>query len=800
MKERGAAKGAARPRPPHAPVLGTPSPIPLPVFFLHVTRTPQTVQAIALIAHLAESKGIPGPHLILAPKAVLPNWASEFARWAPGLKAVLYDGHPDERRALRAGPLSESSGGFCALITHYDLAIRDARYLRPRPWATLIVDEGHRLKNADARLGLTLKTFSAGHRLLLTGTPLQNSLAELWALLNFVLPKVFDSASSFDEWFAAPLSAVAAGPDAAAPDDGPPPLTEEEQLLVITRLHQVLRPFVLRRTKAEVEGELPSKRVATVRVALSAWQAAWYKQLVERGRVAIGGGGGGRGGSAAPEDASAPRRAASRGGGALRNIAVQLRKVCLHPYLFLDGLPGGGHVGGDGGGGPGFDLEEAVRASGKLAALDDVLPKLKATGHRVLLFSQMTKALDVVGAYLTGSGHAHLRLDGSTKTEDRARLLSEFNAPGSPHFLFLLSTRAGGLGLNLQTADTVIMFDSDWNPAADAQAEDRAHRIGQTKDVLVLVLAAAGTIEEAVLDRAASKRALDAKVIQAGMFNDASTHGQRTQVLQALLSAGVGGVGAGVTSRAALNRALARSPAEAKTFAKMDAARDAARKGKPLLMTEDDIPGWARELVGGEDDKEDLPLPGESEDSDPDATAARGGRRRRKRAVQAGAGAYSEKAADAAFEAGLLESETEEEEEEEEDGGEEEDGPGGGSRPPSRRGSAPPGRKATPSGRGGTAPPPPPAAGRRRSRSAATAATEEEEEEEEEVVEERGGVAQHGPAPPAKRGRGRPPKAPMTACAGGGGAGRSDRRSLPAPAPPPPPGERRVTRRSTGGG
>ena len=206
---------------------------------------------------------------------------------------------------------------------------------------------------------------------------------------------------------------------------------------------QVLRPFVLRRTKAEVEGELPGKRAATLRTGLSAWQAAWYRQLAERGSLALGSG-------------------ARRGG--LRNMAMQLRKVCLHPYLFLDHVdPAVLDAAGVGGPGtaPG---EELVRASGKLSLLDDVLPKLKATGHRVLLFSQMTRALDVLGDYLTMRGHAHLRLDGTTKTEDRARLLSEFNAPGSPHFVFLLSTRAGGLGLNLQSADTVIMFDSDWNP------------------------------------------------------------------------------------------------------------------------------------------------------------------------------------------------------------------------------------------------------------------------------------------------------------------------------------------------
>ena len=411
----------------------------------------KTVQTIALVAHLLETGRLAGPHLILAPKAVLPNWMNEFARWAPSLRAVLYDGPPDTRKAIRDEWLSRPSS-FHALVTHYDLALRDARALRSVDWGLLVVDEGHRLKNADARLGTALKSLTAAHRVLLTGTPLQNSLKELWALLNFVLPRVFDSASSFDDWFAAPLGADAGPslPGAASAAASAAPLNEEEQLLVITRLHQVLRPFMLRRTKAEVESDLPSKASRVVRCGLSAWQALWYKQIAERGCVALG-------------DAAGPGHKRARGG--LRNIAVQLRKICLHPYLFLEGL-----------GTPPYHIaaapDERVRASGKLALLDNALAKLFATGHRVLLFSQMTRALDILADFLDDRGYTHLRLDGMTKTEERARLLAEFNAPGSPHFVFLLSTRAGGLGLNLQTADTVIMFDSDWNPQADAQVRE----------------------------------------------------------------------------------------------------------------------------------------------------------------------------------------------------------------------------------------------------------------------------------------------------------------------------------------
>lgn len=170
-----------------------------------------------------------------------------------------------------------------------------------------------------------------------------------------------------------------------------------------------------------------------------------------------------------------------------------------------------------------WNKEEIVRASGKFELLDRLLPKLQRAGHRVLLFSQMTRLMDILEIYLQLNHFKYLRLDGSTKTEERGLLLKNFNAPDSPFFMFLLSTRAGGLGLNLQTADTVIIFDSDWNPQMDQQAEDRAHRIGQKKEVCVFVLVSVGSIEEVILDRAKQKMGIDAKVIQAGLFNTTST-------------------------------------------------------------------------------------------------------------------------------------------------------------------------------------------------------------------------------------------------------------------------------------
>lgn len=189
---------------------------------------------------------------------------------------------------------------------------------------------------------------------------------------------------------------------------------------------------------------------------------------------------------------------------------MQLRKCCNHPYLFVADYYT-------------QRSENIVRSSGKFELLDRLLPKLHRAGHRVLLFSQMTKLMTILGDYLMLKGYQFLRLDGTTNTGDRGELLKKFNAPDSPYFIFLLSTRAGGLGLNLQTADTVIIFDSDWNPQMDQQAEDRAHRIGQKKEVRVFVLISVGSVEEVILERARQKMGIDAKVIQAGLFNTTST-------------------------------------------------------------------------------------------------------------------------------------------------------------------------------------------------------------------------------------------------------------------------------------
>ncbi|XLR45106.1 hypothetical protein S83_029766 [Arachis hypogaea] len=519
----------------------------------------KTIQTISLIAHLMEHKGVTGPHLIVAPKAVLPNWMNEFSTWVPSITTILYDGRLDERKAMKDDLLGERK--FNVLLTHYDLIMRDKAILKKIHWIYLIVDEGHRLKNHESALARTLEAgYHIQRRLLLTGTPIQNSLQELWSLLNFLLPNIFNSVQNFEDWFNAPFA-----------DRVDVSLTDEEQLLIIRRLHQVIRPFILRRKKDEVEKFLPSKSQVILKCDMSAWQKVYYQQVTDVGRVGLDNGSG---------------KSKS-----LQNLTMQLRKCCNHPYLFV----------GD------YDMynrkEEIVRASGKFELLDRLLPKLRRAGHRVLLFSQMTRLMDILEIYLRLHDFKYLRLDGSTKTEERGTLLRKFNAPDSPYFMFLLSTRAGGLGLNLQTADTVIIFDSDWNPQMDQQAEDRAHRIGQKKEVRVFVLVSVGSIEEVILERAKQKMGIDAKVIQAGLFNTTSTAQDRREMLEEIMRRGTSSLGTDVPSEREINRLAARSDEEFWLFEKMDEERRLKENYRSRLMDEHELPDWVYSPLHNKDEK-----------------------------------------------------------------------------------------------------------------------------------------------------------------------------------------------------
>ncbi|KIK70339.1 hypothetical protein GYMLUDRAFT_32342 [Collybiopsis luxurians FD-317 M1] len=520
----------------------------------------KTIQTISLISFLIEVKRQRGPYLVIVPLSTMTNWSGEFAKWAPAIKVISYKGNPMQRRALQ-GDLRV--GGFHVLLTTYEYIIKDRPVLSKMKWLHMIIDEGHRMKNTQSKLAQTLTTYyHSRYRLILTGTPLQNNLPELWALLNFALPKVFNSVKSFDEWFNTPFANSGTGDKIE--------LNEEEALLIIRRLHKVLRPFLLRRLKKDVESELPDKVEKVIKVRMSALQSQLYKQMKKHKMIADG------------KDS----KGKSGGVKGLSNELMQLRKICQHPFLFEsveDKVNPGGMID-----------ERIVRTSGKIELLNRILPKFFATGHRVLIFFQMTKVMDIMADFLRYLGVKFLRLDGGTKTEERASFVTLFNAKESEYKVFILSTRAGGLGLNLQTADTVIIFDSDWNPHADLQAQDRAHRIGQTKAVLILRFITEKSVEEAMYQRARYKLDIDDKVIQAGRFDNKSTQEEQEELLRSILEADQEEENeeAGDMNDDELNALIARSDDEAEIFRQMDMKRERdalenwralGNRGKPPL-------------------------------------------------------------------------------------------------------------------------------------------------------------------------------------------------------------------------
>ncbi|AES64230.1 putative calcium/calmodulin-dependent protein kinase chromatin remodeling ISWI family [Medicago truncatula] len=430
----------------------------------------KTLQTISLMGYLHEFRGIKGPHMVVAPKSTLGNWMNEIRRFCPILRAVKFLGNPEERRHIREDLLV--AGKFDVCVTSFEMAIKEKSTLRRFSWRYIIIDEAHRIKNENSLLSKTMRIYNTNYRLLITGTPLQNNLHELWSLLNFLLPEIFSSAETFDEWFQ--ISG------------------ENDQQEVVQQLHKVLRPFLLRRLKSDVEKGLPPKKETILKVGMSQLQKQYYKALLQKDLEVVNAGG--------------ERKR-------LLNIAMQLRKCCNHPYLFQGAEPGPPYTTGD----------HLITSAGKMVLLDKLLPKLKERDSRVLIFSQMTRLLDILEDYLMFRGYQYCRIDGNTGGDDRDASIDAFNKPGSEKFVFLLSTRAGGLGINLATADVVILYDSDWNPQVDLQAQDRAHRIGQKKEVQVFRFCTEYTIEEKVIERAYKKLALDALVIQQGRLAEQKT-------------------------------------------------------------------------------------------------------------------------------------------------------------------------------------------------------------------------------------------------------------------------------------
>ncbi|KAM0930186.1 hypothetical protein ACQ4PT_000972 [Festuca glaucescens] len=661
----------------------------------------KTIMTISLLAHLACEKGIWGPHLIVVPTSVMLNWETEFLKWCPAFKILTYFGSAKERKQKRQG--WNKPNFFHVCITTYRLVIQDSKAFKRKKWKYLILDEAHLIKNWKSQRWQTLLNFNSKRRILLTGTPLQNDLMELWSLMHFLMPHVFQSHQEFKDWFCNPISGMVEGQDKVNKE-------------VIDRLHNVLRPFLLRRLKRDVEKQLPQKIEHVIYCRLSRRQRNLYEDFI------------------ANSETQATLTSGNYFG--MISIIMQLRKVCNHPDLFegrpiissfdmaginmqisssvcmvLDKGPfcqadlsdmnlvftqnefnmtswemdevaalfspgitsrgSGAEIScsyKDGQRSNGTNIFEeiqkalqeermkeakeraasiawwnrvrcqkrpvygtnirevltirhpicdvfekknnpschmdfsssladlvlssverfnkmlgfiesftfaipAARAAapicwcknrnspvllkpayreqcmnefspilspirpaivrrqvyfpdrrliqfdcGKLQELAVLLRRLKSEGHRALIFTQMTKMLDTLEEFINLYGYTYLRLDGSTQPEERQTLMQRFNT-NPKFFLFILSTRSGGVGVNLVGADTVIFYDSDWNPAMDQQAQDRCHRIGQTREVNIYRLISESTIEENILKKANQKRALDDLVIQRGGYN-----------------------------------------------------------------------------------------------------------------------------------------------------------------------------------------------------------------------------------------------------------------------------------------
>ncbi|CBF88314.1 putative SNF2 family helicase/ATPase PasG [Aspergillus nidulans FGSC A4] len=548
----------------------------------------KTVQAISLIAFFKEHN-VSGPFLISAPLSTVSNWVDEFARWTPGIKTVLYHGTRDERAQLRKKFMNlrdQKSPDFPVVCTSYEICMNDRKFLAQYQWRYIIVDEGHRLKNMNCRLIKELLSYNSANRLLITGTPLQNNITELWSLLHFLLPEIFNDLNSFQNWF--DFSSV-------LDNNGQTDMIERRKRTLVSTMHSILKPFLLRRVKTDVESALPKKREYILYAPLTLEQKDLYREILngtgrqyleEKATERLMAKNGmisrprslkrsasssvvstpnksvrsSRDSTPGSRASSTRRRKAPQtykdisdrefnsklrkleqgleedldieesideseqeeierantiklakreiAQKKMQNPVMQARLACNSPHNFY--WPWAED--------PSSIDETLVTASGKMLLLDRLIPCLLNKGHKILIFSQFKTQLDILQDWAT-----HLRswnccrIDGAISQADRQAQIKAFNTD-KDYKIFLLSTRAGGQGINLVAADTVILFDSDWNPQQDLQAQDRAHRIGQTKPVIVYRLATKGTVEQTLLEKADSKRRLERLVIQKGKF------------------------------------------------------------------------------------------------------------------------------------------------------------------------------------------------------------------------------------------------------------------------------------------
>ncbi|KXT01495.1 hypothetical protein AC578_4532 [Pseudocercospora eumusae] len=444
----------------------------------------KTVQTVSFMNWLRYDRRQQGPFIVVVPLSTMPAWADTFDNWTPDMNYIIYSGNEAARKLIREYELlvdgNPKKVKFNVLLTTYEYILADATFLSQIKWQFMAVDEAHRLKNRESQLYAKLMDFGAPSRLLITGTPMQNTLSELSALMDFLMPGKIHVEENID-------------------------LTSEHASKKLAELTDAISPYMIRRTKQKVENDLPPKTEKIIRVELADVQLEYYKNILTRNYAAL----------------NAGNKAQKT---SLLNIMMELKKASNHPFMFPNAeerILAGSEARED-------QLKALITSSGKMMLIDQLLMKMRKDGHRVLIFSQMVKMLDILGDYLQLRGYQFQRLDGTIAAGPRRMAIDHFNAPDSQDFCFLLSTRAGGLGINLMTADTVILFDSDWNPQADLQAMARAHRIGQKKPVTIYRLVSKDTVEEEVLERARNKLMLEFITIQRGVTDkDARELGDR---------------------------------------------------------------------------------------------------------------------------------------------------------------------------------------------------------------------------------------------------------------------------------
>lgn len=474
----------------------------------------KTVQSVVFVNSLFTKFNYNGPVLIVAPLSTLVHWEREFFAWTD-LRVLIYHGSIQGRNMIAEYEFYLKSatnkvGLFDVMITTYEMIMAGFDHISQFNWAVGIFDEAHRLKNASSKAASTLRNVNFSHKVLLSGTPLQNNITELWSLLNFISPSEFNDSAKF-------LSDY-----------------KLEQAADVEKLQGLLRPLMLRRMKEDVEKTIPMKEETIIEVELTMIQKRYYRAILEKNLDFLTKG----------HKDSAPN---------LLNAMMELRKCCIHPYLIKgaeekiigdfvkrkkkEAVDAPVVETGD------FselsipsninaqkiviannivtDIDEyykiLIQSSGKLVLLDKLLNKLYGH-HKVLIFSQMTKCLDLLGEYLAYKKYKFERIDGGVRGDHRQAAIDRFSDANSDGFVFLLCTRAGGVGINLTAADTVIIFDSDWNPQNDLQAQARCHRIGQTNEVKIYRLVTRNTYEREMFDKAGMKLGLDRAVLQKMTF------------------------------------------------------------------------------------------------------------------------------------------------------------------------------------------------------------------------------------------------------------------------------------------